>query len=61
MRVRDGNIIVCDGCGAEKNPEITFGHDFVKYNEETKIATCVNCGDSGEIILPVDEVPEEPL
>lgn len=61
MRLRDGNIIVCDGCGAEKNPEITFPHDFVKYDTETKIATCSNCGASGEIVFPTTEVVEEPI
>lgn len=60
MHLRDINIIVCDGCGAEKNPEITFAHDFVKYDAETKIATCSNCGESGEIVFPTTEA-EEPI
>ena len=60
MHIRDTNIIVCGGCGAERNPEIQFEHDFVKYDAETKIATCSNCGDSGEIVFP-GEVNKEPI
>lgn len=48
MRLRDGNIIVCD-CGVEKNPEITLDTDFIKHIDN--VATCSNCGASGEIIL----------
>jgi transcription elongation factor Elf1 len=62
MHLRNSNIIVCDGCGAEKNPEITLDIDFVKHSAETNIATCSNCGDSGEIILPSTEPPiDEPV
>ena len=60
MHIRDTNIIVCDGCGAEKNPEATFEWDFVKYDAETRVATCSNCGDSGEIIFP-EETFVEPV
>ena len=59
MYLRNENIIVCD-CGAERNPEIQFDHDFVKWDAETKIATCSNCGASGEIIFPTEEVLETP-
>jgi len=54
MRLRDGNIIVCD-CGAELNPEITTAQDFITYNNETKIASCANCSASGEIIFSTEE------
>lgn len=60
MKLRDGNIIVCDGCWAEKNPEITLDTDFVKHDAETNIATCTKCGDTGEIIFPSQE-PLTPL
>jgi len=43
VRIRDGNIIVCD-CGAELNPEITSPWDFIKYVDG--VATCANCGSS---------------
>ncbi len=56
MHLRDGNIIVCDGCGAELNPEITTPHDFITYADG--VATCSNCGASGAIEFP--QPPVEP-
>lgn len=56
MKLRDGNIIVCSVCGAERNPEITTEHDFIKYIDG--IAYCSKCGNSGEVELPVPVVIE---
>jgi hypothetical protein len=55
MRLRDGNIIVCD-CGVEKNPEITLDVDFIKHDAVSNIATCSHCGASGEIVFPTTEI-----
>lgn len=52
MRLRDGNIIVCD-CGAELTYEITTDHDYITYADG--IATCSNCQASGEISFPTGE------
>lgn len=56
MKLRDGNIIVCD-CGVELNPEITIPTDHIKYVDGT--ATCSNCGVSGAISFP--QPPVEPV
>jgi len=57
MKLRDGNIIVCD-CGAELNPEITTAQDFIKYADG--VATCSNCGETGAISFPVPPVVVAP-
>lgn len=56
MKLRNINIIVCD-CGAELNPEITTAKDFIKYNINTKIASCAKCGASGTVKFPQPPVP----
>jgi transcription elongation factor Elf1 len=53
MKLRDGNIIVCE-CGAELNPEITTPQDFITY--ANGVATCSNCGASAEIAVPTPSV-----
>jgi len=53
MRLRDGNIIVCD-CGAELNPEITTPTDYIKYADG--VATCSNCGASEAVEVQAPEV-----
>lgn len=58
MRLRNINIIVCD-CGVELNPEITTAKDYIKYNADTKIASCSKCGESGKLEFPVP--PEPPV
>ena len=55
MRLRDGNIIVCD-CRVELNPKITTDHDFITYDAETKTAICSNCESTGVIEIPTPEV-----
>lgn len=54
MKLRDGNIIVCD-CGIERNPDISTPYDLIQYADG--VATCSNCGASGEIVIPVEEMP----
>lgn len=54
MKLRDGNIIVCD-CGIERNPNIFTPYDLIQYADG--IATCSNCGASAEIAMPVEETP----
>lgn len=54
MKLRDGNIIVCD-CGIERNPDISTTYDLIQYADG--VATCSNCGASGVITLPVEETP----
>jgi len=54
MRLRNGNIIVCD-CGAELNPEITTAKDFIKYADG--VATCSRCKASGAIAFPQPPAP----
>lgn len=56
MKLRDGNIIVCD-CGAELNPEITTQQDFIRYADG--VSTCSKCGASGAIEFPKPPVVEE--
>ena len=58
MKLRDGNIIVCD-CGAELNPEITTPTDYIKFDKVTSTATCSKCLASGVITFPVP--PVEPV
>jgi uncharacterized OB-fold protein len=53
MRLREGNIIVCD-CGAELNPEITTPKDYIKYVDG--VATCSRCGASGVIEFPQHDI-----
>lgn len=54
MKLRDGNIIVCD-CGIERNPDISTPFDLLQYVDG--VATCSNCGASEAISLPVEETP----
>lgn len=54
MRLRNGNIIVCD-CGVERNPDISTPYDLIQYADG--VATCSNCGASAEIAMPVEETP----
>ena len=54
MKLRDGNIIVCD-CGIERNPDISTTYDLIQYADG--VATCSSCGASAEIAMPVEETP----
>lgn len=51
MILRDRNIIVCD-CGTELNPEIVTTNDYIKYNPQTRLASCTKCGATGSFTVP---------